>query len=171
MGYCHIWHGKILKSQWCKMITSYLLIPSTNYQGKVLSLSPSGLLLFNSVKCDSNRNSHCMNWILVINNIIYGRRGEGLIPKLILTNMGGNVGGGAKCRISYSRPDRQGTSYLVRRPASNPIIQLSRQIPTELMWLWGAGHFWKKTKLGEETTYKPQMFPWSHHTVSILRLG
>ena len=94
MGYCHIWHGKILKSQWCKMITSYLLIPSTNYQGKVLSLSPSGLLLFNSVKCDSNRNSHCMNWILVINNIIYGRRGEGLIPKLILTNMGGNVGGG-----------------------------------------------------------------------------
>ena len=142
MGYCHIWHGKILKSQWCKMITSYLLIPSTNYQGKVLSLSPSGLLLFNSVKCDSNRNSHCMNWILVINNIIYGRRGEGLIPKLILTNMGGNVGGGAKCRISYSRPDRQGTSNLVRRPASNPLIQLSRQIPTELMWLllkWPSG--------------------------------
>ena len=28
MTYGHIWHGKILKSQWCKMITSYLLIQS-----------------------------------------------------------------------------------------------------------------------------------------------
>ena len=37
-------------------------------------------------------------------------------------------------------------------------LQLSKQIPTEL----------EKTKLGEAVTYKPQMFPWSHHTVSIL---